>query len=54
MVTQAQGMRGLDDHSRLDDIVVLDYIALGKHQLLDGVVTTAYKNTRVRGTRYRS
>ena len=33
------------------DIVVLKYHAPGKHMLLDGVVTTAYKNTRQRETR---
>jgi hypothetical protein len=32
------------------DIVVLDYYARGHHLLLDGVVTTAYRNTRQRET----
>jgi len=36
---------------RPSDIVVLDYVAPGKHLLLDGVVTTTRKNTRVRETR---
>jgi len=44
-------MRGQDDHSRPIDIVVLDYVAPGKHLLLDGVVTNTYRNTRVRETR---
>jgi hypothetical protein len=31
--------------------VVLEYHAPGRHLLLDGVVTTAYRNTRQRETR---
>ncbi len=38
------------DKTRPGDIVVLDYRAPGRHLLLDGVVTTVYKNTRQRET----
>ena len=38
------------DKTRPGDIVVLDFYALGRHLLLDGVVTTVYKNTRLRET----
>jgi hypothetical protein len=44
-------MRGLENWSRLLDIVVLDCVAPDKHLLLDGVVTTAYMNTCLRETR---
>jgi len=50
-LTEARGLRGKGDISRPDDIVVLDYHAPGRHLLLDGVVTTGYKNTRQRETR---
>ena len=49
-LTEARGLRGGGDKTRPMDIVVLDYHAPGKHLLLDGVVTTAYKNTRQRET----
>ena len=38
-------MRGREDHSRPGDIVARDYVAPGKHLLLDDVVTTAYIGT---------
>ena len=51
-VTEARGLRGgVVTSRRPRDIVVLDYTAPGKHLLLDGVVTTVYKNTRQRETR---
>ncbi len=43
-------MRGGQDRTRPGDIVVLDYHALGRHLLLDGVVTSVYRNTRQRET----
>ena len=45
-LTEALGLRGGEDIPRRGDIVVLDYHVPGKHLLLDGVVITAYKNTR--------
>ncbi len=39
-----------EDMTRPCNIVVLDYFAPWHHLLLDGVVTTAYKNTRRRET----
>jgi hypothetical protein len=38
-LTEARGLRGGRDMTRLGDIVVLDYHAPGRHLLLDGVVT---------------
>ena len=49
--TEARGLRGRGDNSRHVDIVVLDYHTPGRHLLLDGVVSTAYRNTRQRETR---
>jgi hypothetical protein len=51
MVTEVQGMHGHKDHSRPGDIVILDYVAMGKHVMFDGVVSSASRNTRVRETR---
>jgi len=51
MLTEARGLRGKGDYSRSGDIVVLDYHAPGRQLLLDGVVTTAYMNTRQREAR---
>ena len=50
-MTEARGLRGRGDNSRPSDIMLLDYHALERHLLLDGVVTTAYMNTRQRETR---
>ncbi len=36
--------------TRPGDILLLDFHALGRHLLLDGVVTTMYRNTRQRET----
>ena len=36
--------------TRPGDIVILDFYAPGRHLLLDGVVTTVYRNTRQRET----
>ncbi len=49
-LTEARGMRGGQDRSRPGDIVVLDFHAPGRHLLLDGVVTSVYRNTRQRET----
>jgi len=49
-LTEARGLRGRQDRTRPGDIVVLDYHAPGRHLLLDGVVTTVYRNTRQRET----
>jgi hypothetical protein len=38
------------DKTRPGDIVVLDFYAPGRHLLPDGVVTTVYRNTRLRET----
>jgi len=46
------GVRGRTDHSRHGGIVILDNVAPGKHLLLDGVVTTAHKNPRIKETGY--
>jgi hypothetical protein len=46
-LTDARGLRGGEDTTRPGDIVVLGH-APGHHLLLDGVVTTAYKNARQR------
>ena len=43
-------MRGREDKTRLCDIVVLDFYSPGHHLLMDGVVTTTYKNARQRET----
>ncbi len=49
-LTEARGLRGRVDRTRPGDIVVLDFHAPGRHLLLDGVVTTVYRNTRQRET----
>ena len=49
-LTEARGLRGKVDRTRPGDIVVLDYHAPGRHLLVDGVVTTVYRNTRQRET----
>ena len=49
-LTEARGLRGGLDRTRPGDIVVLDYYAPGRHLLVDGVVTTVYRNTRQRET----
>ena len=49
-MTEARGLRRRKDKTRPSDIVVSDYHAPGHHLLLDGVATTAYKNTRQRET----
>jgi hypothetical protein len=49
-LAETRGLRGREENSRPCDIVVLVYYAHGHHLLLDGVVTTAYKNTRHRET----
>jgi len=50
-LTEVRGLRGKGGNSRPGDSVVLDYHDPGQHLLLDGVVTTAYMNTRQRETR---
>ncbi len=50
-LTEARGMRGGQVTTRPGDIVVLDYHAPRRHLLLDGVVTSVYRNTRQRETR---
>ena len=47
----SRGLRGGVDKTRHGDIAVLDYTAPKKDQLMDGVVTTVYRNTRQRETR---
>jgi hypothetical protein len=49
-MTEARGLRGRADMTRPGDIVVLDFYAPGRHLLLDGVLTTVYRNTRQRET----
>ena len=49
-LTEARGLRGRADMTRPGDIVVLDFHAPGRHLLLDGVVTTVYKNKKQRET----
>ncbi len=49
-LTEARGMRGGQDRTRPGDIVVLDFHAHGRHLLMDGVVTSVYRNTRQRET----
>jgi len=48
--TEARGLRGREDKTRPCDIVVLDYYTLGHRLLLDGMATTACRNTRHRET----
>jgi hypothetical protein len=38
-------MRGREDNSRPGDVMVLDYHIPGKHLLVDGGITTFYRNT---------
>ncbi len=49
-LAEARGLRGKVDKTRPGDIVVLDFYAPRRHLLLDGVVTTVYRNTRLRET----
>ena len=49
-LAEARGLRGGRDKTRPRDIMVLDYHALGRHLLLEGVVTMVYRNTRQRET----
>ena len=49
-LTEARGLRGNADRTRPGDIVVLDAHAPGRHLLVDGVVTTVYRNTKQRET----
>jgi len=49
-LAEARGLRGRGDKTRPSDIMVLDYHARVHHLLLDGVVTTACRNTRQRET----
>ena len=43
IVEEARGLRD-GDATRLGDLVVLDFNAPGRHLVLDGVVTTVYRN----------
>jgi len=45
-LTEARGLHGRENKTRPSEIVVLDYYAPEHHLLLDGVDTTAYRNTR--------
>ena len=45
-LAEARGLREREDNTRPGDIMVMDYHAHGHHLLLDGLITTAYKNTR--------
>jgi len=49
-LTEASGLRGRMDKTRPGDIAVLDFYAHERHLLLNGVVTTVYKNARLRET----
>jgi len=49
-LTEARGLRGRVDKTQPGDIVVLDFYEHGRHLLLNGVVITIYKNTRLRET----
>ena len=44
IVEEARGLR-LGDATRPGDIVILDFAEAGKHLIIDGVVTTDYRNT---------
>ena len=44
IVEEARGMRP-DDNTRPGDLVVLDFAEGGRHLVIDGVVTTVYKNS---------
>ncbi len=44
IVEKARGMRP-DDRTRPGDPVVLDFAEGGRHLIIDGVVTTVYRNT---------
>ena len=49
-LVKARGLREREDMTRPCDIVVLDYYTHGHHLLLNGVVTTTYRNTMQRET----
>ena len=49
-LTEARRLRGRMDKTRPGDIVALEFYAHGRHLLMDGVVTTVYRNTRLRET----
>jgi len=44
IVEEARGMRP-DDYTRPGDLVVLDFAAGGRHLIIDGVVTSVYRNS---------
>ena len=44
IVEEARGMRP-DDRTRPGDLVVLDFANGGRHLIIDGVVTTVYRNS---------
>ena len=44
IVEEARGMRP-DDRTRPGDLVVLDFAEGGRHLIIDGVVTTVYRNS---------
>jgi len=44
IVEEARGMRQ-DDRTRPGDLVVLEFAEAGHNLIIDGVVTTVYKNT---------
>jgi uncharacterized protein YacL len=41
---EARGLRS-GDATRPRDLVILDFFATGKHLIIDGVVTTVYRNS---------
>jgi hypothetical protein len=44
IVEEARGMRQ-DDRTRPGDLVVMDFAEGGRHLIIDGLVTTVYRNT---------
>jgi hypothetical protein len=44
IVKESRGLRQ-DDRTRPGDLVVLDFAKGGRHLIIDGVVTTVYRNT---------
>ncbi len=44
IVEEAMGMRP-EDRTRPGDLVVMDFVEGGRHLIIDGVVTTVYRNS---------
>ena len=45
IVLEKKGLMSYCDHTRPGDIVALDFFGLGRHLVIDAVVSTVYRNT---------